>query len=89
MSVTTTTTDVKTWLRNRRKDELVSIILANLDRIDLFRDLSDFTDRHRMDALEAVPCCEIVAWAADMAGGYALPLRKFADDLIAKRKEGK
>ena len=26
-------------------------------------------------------------WAADMAGGYALPLRKFADDLIAKRRD--
>lgn len=41
MSVFEVKTDVRTWLRNRRKDELISIILANLDRINLFADASD------------------------------------------------
>jgi hypothetical protein len=41
MSVFEVKTDARTWLRNRRKDELIYIILANLDRINLFADASD------------------------------------------------
>jgi len=41
MSVFEVKTDARTWLRNRRKDDLIYIILANLDRINLFADASD------------------------------------------------
>lgn len=41
MAIVEVKSDARTWLRNRRKDELIYIILANLDRINLFADASD------------------------------------------------
>jgi hypothetical protein len=49
LSITVTTTRVtRQWLMRKSKDELASIILANLDRIDLFgqaRDGKDGSDK--------------------------------------------
>lgn len=38
MAIVESTTHVRDWLKRRRKDELVHIILANLSRINLFAD---------------------------------------------------
>lgn len=38
MAIFEATTHVKDWLKRRRKDDLIHIILANLGRIDLFAD---------------------------------------------------
>lgn len=59
---------------------------ANDARVE---DPSSPTDTERMDALENADCIEIVDWATGATATPSPSLREFADDLIAKRKEGK